>query len=222
MTSSVRDLARTIADDGLLFHDESPFRATVAEGSESLIIVTGDNASGKSLFVRSLAAVGLERDRILPVSVSIRERTESGVKKAIMFGEEHDQSTGANSAKVCETAFKNLDRPEGSILILDEPEIGLSEDYARAMGEFISSQDIPDSCLGVVVVTHSRPLVAGVLDGLKGNETPTHVELSADGVPDAGIDQWLIRGTHRSVADLMALRAVGHERWKTVNALLKT
>lgn len=202
--------------------DESPFQAAVAEGSPSLAVVTGENASGKSLYVRVVASLA-HKDGALPVSISIRERTGGdGMRKVMMFGDEQEQSTGATSVRVIDTGFKNLDRPKGSILILDEPEIGLSEAYASALGEYIGQQVklVPSVCLGVLVVTHSRPLVRGLLRGFEA--TPTHVAVCGDAEPSAGLETWLETSESHTVEELLMLREVGHARWLQVLKLLKS
>ena len=193
---SVAAVAAKVAADSMLFNDkDSPFQAAVEAGAERLVVVTGENASGKSLYVRVAAAM-LQQEGVLPVSVSIRERTGGGthemggLRRAIMFGDEQEHSTGATSVGVVQTAFGNLGAPQGSLLIVDEPEIGLSEAYARALGEYIGRQtrDIPATCLGVLVVTHSRPLAQGLLDGF--GERPTHAAVAA-GPAQAGLAEWL-------------------------------
>jgi hypothetical protein len=224
---SAAALAQQVAAESLLFNnDESPFRAKVAKAAAKLVVVTGENASGKSLYVRVAAAV-LQQEGVLAVSVSIRERTGAGthemggMRRIMMFGDEQEQSTGATSVGVVQTAFRNLDRAQGSMLIVDEPELGLSEAYARALGEYIGQQtrSVPASCLGVMVVTHSRALVQGLLDGF--GKPLTHVAVSAEQLQEAGLVQWVDTVEQRSVDDLLALRDVGLDRWRRVNKLLE-
>lgn len=224
---TVAALATWVAEEVKLFGEESPFRATIAKGAPKLVVVTGENASGKSLFVRVIAARAQRPHKLLPVSVSIRERTGGGthemggLRRAMMFGEEGEQSTGATSVGVVKTAFGNLDRDGGSILVLDEPEMGLAEAYARAMGEFIgqSAKTIPAKCRGIVIVSHSRPLVQGLIDGY--GKTPTHAAISpAEDEREAGVPQWLATPEHHSVEELLALRDTGLARWRAVNKLL--
>jgi hypothetical protein len=220
--------AEWTAKESLLFNDEeSPFRAAIDRHDPGLVVVTGENASGKSLFAR-IAAAAVQKEGRLPVSVSIRERTGAGssggggLRRVMMFGDEQEQSTGATSVKVLETAFKNLDRDGGSMLILDEPELGLSEAYARALGELIGLRSLqaPQACIGVMVVSHSRPLIQGLLQG-SGKE-PSHVACAAEQEPEAGLERWLDSSEHHSVDELLDLREVGHHRWKRVVSLLKS
>ena len=221
-------VARWVAETSMLFNDaDSPFRAEVADGAPELVVVTGENASGKSLYVRVAGAVVQKDMGALPVSVSIRERTGAGtsemggMRRVMMFGDEQEQSTGATSVSVVQKAFGNLDRPNGSVLIVDEPELGLAEAYARALGEYIGqqAQGIPAACRGVIVVTHSRPLVQGLIDGY--GQTPTHAAVNADTPAHAGLQRWLDSVEHRTVEELLALRDVGLGRWRRVNTLLK-
>lgn len=216
--------ASYIVGKSVFFNDPgSPFYAAIDKKDPRLVVVTGENASGKSFFVRVAAEVLRQRGK-LPVSVSIRERTGAGgdgMRKVMMFGDEAEQSTGATSVKVIETAFRNLDRPQGSVLIVDEPELGLSEGYARALGNYLAQQSrqIPKACLGVIVVSHSRPLVEGLME--HAGRTPTHVSVSADEDPEAGLFEWLHSSEERSVGDLLALKDTGFERWRVVNGLLR-
>lgn len=140
----------------------------------------------------------------------------------MMFGDEQDQSTGATSVKVVSSAFRNVDRPDGALLILDEPEVGLAESYARALGEYVGAQanSLPTSCAGVLVVTHSRPLVQGLISGYQNS--PSHAAVSAQDEPKPGLQRWLEQVEHRSVDELLNLSSVGLERWRAVNHLLKS
>lgn len=224
---SASKVAAWVVEDSLLFRDEaSPFRAALRRGAVSLVVVTGENASGKSLFVR-IAAEFVRKEGILPVSVSVRERTGttggemSGLARVMMFGDEREQSTGATSVSAVRAALNNLERPKGSLLICDEPEMGLSEGYARALGVLLGqgAKSLPARCRGVLVATHSRPLVRGIIEGL--GRAPTHVACSCTGSPWVGLEHWLEEDEHRSVEDLEALQEAGLERFRQVAGLLR-
>lgn len=218
------DTVRYVAEDSALFaaDKDSSFRAWVEVGSAKLCVVTGDNASGKSLFVRVIAARS-QLAKILPIAISIRERTGSGsgemsrFKQTMMFGDESENSTGAGSVAVTSTAFANLKRDEKTLLILDEPELGLADSYAGALGAYIAGEaaKIPDTCAGVVVVTHNKGLVRGLLEA--SAERPTFVHTGAE----LGLDAWVNDTTVRSLDELLALPMVGHNRWLHTNKLLK-
>lgn len=220
-----------IAEESMLFASDdpgvSPFNAAISAGAPRLAVVVGDNASGKSLLVRMLA-MRARGHEVLPVSVSIRERTGAGLgemsrmAQAMMYGDESEQSTGATSVQVVQAALeRNADRPGGSIVILDEPEMGLAEGYAHALGTYIASQSktITRRCAGVVVVTHSRPLVQGIRDTL--SRKPTFVATAAGAGVQADLDGWLAREDRYSVEDLLALPEVNLERWRHLSKRLR-
>jgi hypothetical protein len=227
--ASAAAVARWVAEESALFNDEgSPFHASVAGRAAKLVVVTGENASGKSLFVRVAGSVLRTKDGALPVSVSIRERTGGGssdmggIARSMMFGDEQENSTGAVSARVADTAItNNLTRESGSMLILDEPEIGLSDAFARAMGEHLGRQAnrLPRGCRGVIIVTHSRSLVTGLVEGF--GKTPTHAAVTAEQPATADLQRWLQTSEHRTVEELLALPAVGLDRWRRAGAFLK-
>jgi predicted ATPase len=153
--------------DELRVVDESWLELAIHEADPKLVVIVGDNASGKSFVVRAVESF-VTRDGALSVSTSIRERAREGMQRVFMYGEERTQSTGATTTNWIISAFENnLARPNGCILSLDEPELGLSDGYARAMGELIGqrSRSVPRLCGGVMLVTHSRSLVRGLIEG---------------------------------------------------------
>jgi len=226
--TKIRDAATMVswsAENCTLFnHETAPFHAVVDHQDPKLVVITGENASGKSLFFQFVAAMVRKEEGAVALTISIRERISAtnGMRRVFMFGDETEQSTGATSVSTLANAFgNNLDHDNGSMLMLDEPELGLSDGYARAMGEYIgrSTHDIPAVCGGVIVITHSRSLVRGLLAGY--GATPTHVSISADAPQPAGIQQWLDASEERTVEDLLALREVGLDRWRQVLKILK-
>lgn len=210
-------LARWAAEESALFASQgSPFLAAVSSGAPRLVLVVGENASGKSLLCRMVCLLARNKGALV-VPISLRERTAPGIARALMFGDENYSSTGAISAQVVQDAFKNLDRPQGSVLALDEPELGLSDGYARALGEYIGTEakGVPKACSGVIVVTHSRGLARGLVAAY--GATPTFV---AVGTAPARFEDWLDAPEHRSVADLLALPETGLERLRSAAAIM--
>lgn len=222
----LEEIVRQIVDDSLLFADErSPFKAQCFDGRDpKMCLIVGENASGKSLFFQMIAQFA-NRRKIMPITISIRERTGAGthemggMRRIMMFGDESEQSTGATSANVVANGFHNANRDTPAILLLDEPELGLSDGYARAMGHFIAKQFVEASatCVGVVVVTHSRSLV----DGLVMSEAvrPLFVHL---GDQPKDLLAWMEDPEVRSLDDLMNLREVASDRRKQVYQLLNS
>lgn len=223
-TYIIADYAREMLEESRFFTEpDCPFQGSHHAGDARLAVVVGENASGKSLLYR-MVAQGLQAEhKVLAITISIRERTGSGqsdmsgMRRMFMFGDETPSSTGAISAKVVESGFKNLDRPEACALLLDEPELGLSDGYARALGEFIGlrAKVQPPASRGVLVVTHSRALVEGLVAGLE--ETPTFVCMGSD---HCGLQPWLHASEMRSLADLSALAFTASDRRKQTQVIL--
>jgi hypothetical protein len=193
----------------------SPVRAYMAAGHPKVLFVAGENCSGKSFFVEHLRSWGKHfLEKGTSICISIRERTGagtsdiSGMRRVMMFGDESEQSTGATSVSVIARAFGNLaGRAEDgyrTLLVLDEPEIGLSEGYTRAMGTWLGEQiqAMPEKTAAVVVVSHSRAL-AKALQAVVG--TPSFVHM---GHP-LGFDDWTTSVESRSVSDLLGLEETG-------------
>ena len=218
-TDELLDHVLWAAQESAVFADErSPFAARVTPGRRGLVLMTGENASGKSLLLRMVLA-RLGRDGRVPVSLSIRERAGGGLRAAFMFGDEAEQSTGATSVQAIRAAFEgNLDREQGSVLALDEPELGLSQGYATALGHYIGEQAlrVPAACAGVLVVTHSRPLASALVESFGADPTFVHVS----GTPQS-LRQWLTEPESRSVEDLLALPDAGLERRRAVYDLTR-
>ena len=217
-------IARWVVDESRVIADEeSPFTATLLEGDQRVLLIVGENASGKSLAFRLIAQIAKNHE-ILPITLSIRERTGAGtsgmegMRRAFIYGEEGENSTGATSARVVEAGFRNVERDVPCLLALDEPEIGLSDGYAEALGEFIGMNAIKttEMCCGVIVVTHSRRLVSGLVKGM--GTAPTMLDMSSS---HDSVEAWIASSETRSVEELLALPDTGLERWRTVNKMLK-
>jgi hypothetical protein len=218
----------TLDASPFLAHADNPFPAHFTLGGGRMAVIAGANASGKSLIFQILASHAARRD-IQPITISIRERTGagshemSGMRRMMMFGDESEQSTGATSIGVAERGFANVisRHQEGhqALLLLDEPELGLSEGYAAAMGQWLAEQSIklPAEAPGVVVVTHSRALVreAGAALGMD----PHFLFMGKQPKSLAG---WMAAPDTQTVDGLLELRTTGREGRRAVSALFQT
>lgn len=203
-----------------LFQDGQPFKGSLAPGAADsrVVIVAGPNASGKSLLVRLLAS-WLNDDKVEPIQVSMRYRTAAGMQRVFMYGSDEDQSTGATSLHAVQGALRtSRGRTADHWIMLDEPDVGLSDDYAAAMGAYLAQygNDLPEKARGFLVVTHSRSLVAGLLGDL--DRSPHFIHL---GAPQS-LEDWLNNPrAPRTVEDLLDLERLGTERWRQVEDRLK-
>ncbi len=216
-------VANCLTESAAIGDEASPFRGKAYGGDPRLVLIVGPNASGKSLLFRMIAQ-WLQRDhKATPVTISIRERTGSGememagMRRMMMFGDETTQSTGAASARVVEAGFGNANRYPKAALLLDEPELGLSDGYARALGELIGqmAKDVTETNVGTVVVTHNRELAKGLHVGL--GAMPTFVCMEEP----LAFQAWLSAREHRTIDDLKALPDLSHRRFRAVHGILQ-
>lgn len=217
-------LKDVIESSALWNHEKVPFQAKLHPGYERLVFLAGPNATGKSLLARITQSIGREHFGTTPINISMTERTGSGLseisgmRRMFMFGDESEQSTGATSAS---TALRGLDNAKSyaendgkhALLVLDEPEIGLSEGYEYALGLLIGQKtlELPEKACGVLVVSHSKTLVEGLRQSL--GQDPTFV---FTGKQDLTLDGWMSHKERFTPEELLELNKQGHETWRAV------
>lgn len=205
------------ADD--VFGSDGPCPTLFEPGDPRVLLITGDNAGGKSFFARhiqvALEAEGAGRVELLPVSMSTR--TTSGMHRVFIYGDENWESTGQLSVHAVLGGLRTCaGREHDHVLVLDEPDVGLAESYQRALGERIANfaSDLPEKTVGLVLVTHSRILVRELLSAV----TPMSVRVGDDLRPLA---EWLEHGpVPRTVEDLEALTRRSRERMRGIKAVM--
>lgn len=207
--------------------EDCPFKAYVEHGHERVVLVAGPNASGKSFLATCVQSWGSGHAGTRSMSVSIRERTGSGthemadMRRAMMFGSEEKHSTGAVSASVVQRAFGSVESwsKDGikTLLLLDEPEMGLSEGFGYGMGELIGREaaKLHQAAFGVIVVSHSRALGKGLAKGLGAQPSfaSTGEALS--------FKDWCAREEQMSADQLVELGSKDLSGFRCVNAMLE-
>lgn len=221
--NSIQHVIESVLATKFFTGDEAPLSATFHSGSpdSSALVIAGANASGKSYMVRLIASWlrVKEAPKVEPIQVSMRYRaglSVSGFQRTMMFGNEDDSSTGDNSISAIFGAMRTSEsRDTPHYVMFDEPDIGLAEEYAipagQHIGEFAAKPS--DHRGGVVLISHSKPLVRAFINGL-GHQP--HF-LCMEGT--AALDEWLATTTVRSVADLQSLRDRARERWQKIEAV---
>lgn len=132
-----------------------------------LLIVTGDNAEGKSFFVKLCEEYCNERIKNECLCIGMSLRTEKNWARSCIYKDENAFSTGDCSIsgviKGIETCQK---REHEHYVIFDEPNLGLAESYHYALGEYFTGFviNMPPLTKGLVIVTHSRELVRPLLE----------------------------------------------------------
>lgn len=144
----------------------APFRAKFFPGKGRLVLVTGGNASGKSLFIRLLSALAKSQKHAEPIVIGVALRTQGGIERAFVWGDERENSTGNNSISAILGGFSTArGREHLTFMAFDEPDIGLSEEYQSVLGnafaEFV--REPPEKVI-LVISTHSRRVLRPLLE----------------------------------------------------------
>ncbi len=208
--------------EGTATTSDAPVRVSWTPGSpdSGVFILVGDNASGKSLLMRILAS-WLNDDKVEPLQVSMRYRTEAGLHRAFMFGSESDRSTGAVSLHAVMGGLRTCrGRSTPSWLLLDEPDIGLAEGYSQALGQHLAefgNELDGQGTRALGLVTHSKALVRSLTERLKH---PPHVLVTGEHHAGMTLEQWLQDQRSRTLEELLSLENRGFETWRKVQKIL--
>jgi len=208
----------------LLFEDFVPFRAYAGgeapipyhwvRGNSNLVVITGDNASGKS-FARRIITQLCRETEIEPMAISMQGRTTGGMMSAFVYGAEDYESTGQISARTVTMGIKTCrSRQNAHMVFWDEPDLGLSDSWAAGVGVAIAefSRALPELTKGVFVVSHSKSLVSQLLD------VPHHFVHFGEGKPPADLATWCkSKVKPRSIEQLAD---ESHKRFKLIQAAL--
>lgn len=216
------DTAHSLVEESfLLSHEDFPFSYHFEAGDGRVVILAGDNSSGKSLLGQVIAAKAHIVHQVSPMVASMARRTAEGMGRAIIYEDEQYHPTGRTSVSVALKALRNLStrlEEEGAgLAILDEPDIGLSEGFAYAFGEKMAAMinALPqEGAWGALIISHSRQLAQGLVDHLA--RRPTFVHTSEPKTLDA----WLAENPRRSVADLEAMIDGWGPQFRMVTAIL--
>ena len=187
-------------------------------GNLPLLLITGSNASGKSLLSKLLSHRankdwGLD---LMRVGMDIRT-TSSGLRRAFVFGGlDEDESAGALSVHACLKVFSCCQSKEDRhLVVLDEPDVGLSEEYAAALGQRIArfATAMPATTQALIVVTHSRYLARELRD-----LSPAHIRTGDELALSAWLDTPPVAS---SLDDLETLNKRARSRYNAVERTLR-
>lgn len=219
---SFKEIVQDALADHELFGAEGACPALFEPGAEDsrLLVITGENAGGKSLFSQFLLRTVLKSDAdwksVEVMDGGMHRRTRSGIERALMYGDESDDSTGNISLKFVLTGIRTCRmRTTSHILSLDEPDIGLSEGYCMGLGELLKAfaADLPELTRGLVVVTHSREIVKRLIP------LEPHCVRVGDLRPTK---EWLEQGpVPRSIAEVESLSERSIETWRSIRRLMQ-
>lgn len=215
---------RSFAVFDLRLKDGRPaFDPTVRHGDGRLVILFGGNATGKSL-ICSIIESELREAGIEIRNACMRNRTSGGIERALLLGNEGTRSTGAATYSFMKrslTATFSQGSKAPALSIIDEPDIGMAEEYSIAMGHFVAgfaNQLLEDyqHLAGIVLVSHNRSLIRTLLEQYRGR--PTTIGMSES----RPIEEWITAGAVALPAEsLDALLEEESERRRLVYGLAK-
>lgn len=142
---------------------EENIRAAIKKVDRSKItVLVGKNASGKSL-LRKQQSFKVKSDGGTLIHYSMQLRTESNPMLGALSNFAHDMPDSATSFetfKGIQSSYNTAKKEEKNFLVIDEPEIGMSEETILAvvnwMNKHFDREVFPN---GVMVITHSRVVV---------------------------------------------------------------
>lgn len=203
-------LARIEARDYRLFDAKMPdgtlaFPNMHVENNESkVIIIYGDNASGKSL-IATLFEYNLRKlePKIPTRNACMANRTESGFQKAFIYGDESSQSTGQTSIMVAMKAFNATLEDTSGVVILDEPDVGLSDRFQAPLGQLIAQKALGFGDHGLILISHSKLLIDSFMAhySLRGRKHISFVGVATE----YDYPNWRIRQRTATIEELLAL-----------------
>ena len=218
----ILEALKEATEDNAFFDAEGPCPALLEPGDDNsrVVVISGENAGGKSLFGTYLdqwlkKRGKADQDQIQSMLVGMALRTQAGMHRAFIWGEEGRNSTGSLSARAVLGGLNTCRNNENrNALLLDEPDIGLSESVAQAMGVTLArfAADMPEKMVALVVITHSRPLVRELMD-----LNPHCVRVGPDHRPTR---EWLEHGP-LPVGDLEDVTKTNLERMREVSRLFQ-
>lgn len=189
-----------------------------------LLIITGDNASGKSFMCNGLTSfLRKETDtevsecyKVLPMLFGMSRRTMPDISRAFIYGDEGNSSTGEISLNCILGAIKNSQQYDTKhAIMLDEPDIGLSDAFLPSLGEYIGDyyKNLPENAEGLVIVTHNRTLVKALM---KHNPVTIRV-----GSQQSTVD-WLENGPAlKTIDELLTLKEEAHKRFIAIDNYMR-
>ena len=194
-----------------------------------LIVIVGENASGKSFMRRIVTQIGREiKVEVMPISMEGRGQSYGGLR-GMIYGDESWESTGVCSAGTVRGGISTCkERTSPHIIFWDEPDLGLSENSAagvgQAIGQFMAAPN--PLTMAAIVVTHSKPLVKHLVEGLNPEpgayrNRPHYLHLGTD-PKDAPPDlfDWLRTPVvPRSLEDISE---AGMRRFRLIGRILKS
>lgn len=175
----------------------------IKKGDPKLVLVIGDNSSGKSLFSKMIKSLSIKELNWDMLSTNMTKRTSGGLSDQ---ADDQWYSTGACSVKNVQNVFSRAKEYKKDFSInLDEPTIGLSMRYELAMADFLSQSILDvnnnENYKGVIITTHSTSMIKRMME--KNGADFTVIATGSFG--DHNLDHWLNNESSASIEELLSL-----------------
>lgn len=193
-----------------------PYRWVPGEGS--LVVVTGENAGGKSFFRRVASSVTRAEENnmeVIPISMEGRRQVAYNIGLTFVYGDEEHDATGVNSIRTVLTGIKTCEgREKPHVVIWDEPDIGLSEGNAASVGARLAefAKSCPEHTKAAIVITHRKALVRELLPA-----KPHYLYLGSEDCPET-IEGWVDAAP--VIRPLETVLKDAHKRFLGISAIL--
>lgn len=187
------------------------------DGKDPLVVMVGDNASGKS-FARRLVTQVCRKVEVESIHISMERRAGADVTggmRGFIYGTEDWKSTGENSVGTVLGGIRTCQgREKPHIMFWDEPDIGLSDSWAAGVGVAIRKfvETPPEHTRAVFVVTHSKALVSQLLP------VEPHYIYFGDGEAPVSLAHWIEQPV--IPRDIEELAELSHKRFKKIQKIL--
>jgi hypothetical protein len=206
------------------FHPEDDEPAAIpyvwVPGEGNLVVVTGENAGGKSFFRRCAASVARQEENkkmeVISISMEGRRQVAYNIGLVFVYGDEEHDATGVNSIRTVVTAISTCQSREADhVVIWDEPDLGLSEGNAASVGSALAdfSLALPEHTKGAVVITHRKALVKELL-----RAKPHYLYLGSEDAPES-LQAWV--DAPPVVKPLNKVLKDAHKRFLAISTILK-
>ncbi len=217
---TLKELLDKAMDEIIMFEDDFPIQTTITESkSPKIFAVIGDNASGKSFITSNLLGIANNAYKVKGYHIGMKNRTSSSIESAFIYGEESTQSTGATTLNAVIGGLNNVrnhaeNNDSKMLLMLDEPTIGLSIGYEKAMGKYIAKifneiKDL-DNFIGIMIVSHSKTMFEEM--------EKAGVEISVMSVGQClTMKQWREKEEDNTIEELLDLRKKGRDKYNEVS-----
>lgn len=180
--------------------------------NNKILVITGDNSSGKSLLLKVLKNYSKKTFNIKSIIVSLQERLNplesngNENRRIICLKNELKLSTGVSSVESVNKSFDIMSKwtqDSDTLIILEEPEVGLAQGYEYALGQFIAEKTLAEKdnkkFTGIVIVTHSKNVIKGIAEK---NINPLFINMGKEYI---SMQEWLNKEDKKTVAELLNL-----------------